>query len=176
MSTWGSEEFNQGREFLREKILSHLNSNLNNMPTHEEKIAEIRAACIKVNPEIVELKFGCLVQRMADPAILDMVVEIKSGVHYPHWVTLRREGVVGLFSWECNTSEIETWKISGRPIRLSDVLKTIDNGILSCLVSYKGEFYFEIEQPHWTGIRWDLSQDDLSLQSPETITFIHSLI
>lgn len=138
------------------------------------KLETIRAACIKANPEIVELKFGCEVSYEGWECILLDVPRQNPAM----WVlaqskTLPDEETDGeVYIPDC--------EIIGRPIRLADVLLAIGKD--------EKDIYFKNSDttiPKWkiihsditgSSIGWNLLKDDLTLQSDETIDFLSTLI
>ncbi len=92
--------------------------------THQEQIESIRAACIKVNPEIQPPFF----------------------THPSH----------------------------GRPIRLADVLLAIDTHVQFAFYFQNGDFIRYHDDKRLA--HYDLRADDLTLQSPETITFLSEIL
>ena len=119
--------------------------------TKEQKIEEIRKKAILVNPEIVELKFGC---------------EIK---YDNKNVRLVRQGFTGNWLLETGLSvDISDYKIIGRPIRLADVLLAIMR---------KSDYNNPTRNETFDLIRlWNCADDNLENQSEEMITFIHELL
>lgn len=122
---------------------------------------------MRVNPEIVELKFGCEVHVRYDNGL-----PIAAGASYEYgramFLSFHRQNIelfydggrVGVF----NRREIE---IIGRPIRLNDVLLAA------------GADGIGTKTPHdLIGILvlWDYWQDDLTEQSNETIAFLADLL
>lgn len=148
--------------------------------THLETI---RTACIKANPEIVELKFGCEV-------LWNMSAnEFRGNSLRKSFVLDRIGGVIYLFTegWSHTdnlTSRTATvleddLKIIGRRIRLNDILLAIAKsgkfyeGASGQTVN---EFIFSDINPNPTVIVWNLLKDDVSLQTPETQEFIYNLL
>ncbi len=75
------------------------------------------------------------------------------------------------------------YKIQGRPIRLADVLLAI--GKTNCpkhktfshlALDMYGEFYDSDKNQAKVLATWNLRQDDLTLQNPATIDFLHSIL
>jgi hypothetical protein len=151
----------------------------------------IRRACIKANPSILELKFGCEVERF--------VGEIDTFVKLACWrdknvAVFYRKSKNGkvdqLFNFEPTDDEIQNWKILGRPIRLSDVLLALQKANKNISIQDYGCFMWfgnpdkndpcEIEG--WNEIfgdkriTWDLKNDNLESQSEETIKFLANLL
>ena len=74
----------------------------------------------------------------------------------------------------------EPYKILGRPIRLADVLLALWEKRIKPLegwlfVDIQGQFISGIDLEE-KGIFWNLKEDDLSKQSPETIKFLTELL
>ena len=133
-----------------------------------EKIETIRQTCIKANPEIVELKFGCeaIVMFGAEPYRLKLIYQKPIGT----WVTLQShtEDPRTYFHriWTLKKTEVvnEKTTIVGRTIRLADVVlaqKEINNDPipLAQIIAY-----------------WNLRTDDLTQQSSECIDFLYDLL
>lgn len=127
-------------------------------------LQKIREACIKANPEIVELKFGCEVRLKVrgDQGVIIEALRIPSN------------GPRGFVYWNKDMGEVrvlfaDDFEILGRPIRLADVLLAIDT---------QGKSHHEVNGDECflcSGL-WNLRQDDLSLQSEETLNFIASTL
>jgi len=121
------------------------------MPLTNEKIEAIRMACIAVNPEIVELKFGCVYRCK------------KKG--YGHCLTipmLTKDGPVKRNTEGEFVRDEYIKEIIGRPIRLADVLN-INRYISDLNVLAIVRF-------------WNLGNDNLLNQNIDTIDFIYDLI
>ena len=149
----------------------------------------ITKAVHKAVPEILELKFGCELLREEHP-----------GRHYK---------VIEDLGWGANTNKIwinsvpfgsmdlpreiekdiitdrngEKWRILGRPIRLADILETIEKTLEDCVVNTQGHLLELKSQTETglithegTGIYWNLLNDDLTQQSPETLEFLAKLL
>lgn len=132
-----------------------------------DKIEAIRQACIKANPQIVELKFGC-----------DFEWKGQGGDKGKFLGTTREGRFILFFSKQSESHDEELFKkhceIIGRPIRLADVLyvnrsKKFPGAANNMTL---------LERPIATDIvaNWNLLKDDLTLQSEETIDFIHNLL
>jgi len=146
----------------------------------QEKIEAIRQACIKANPGIVELKFGCEIEttRMNIKGEKYMVVSYnvvnKRGIY--DQLTVIKEGRVHskTFGNVCNNGVLDfKFEIIGRKIGLADVLHTIAKTPITktiTSVSKQGSWIKSVV------IKWNLLKDDITLQSEETINFIHSLL
>lgn len=154
-----------------------------------KQIEHIRKACIEANPEIVELKFGCEIEqplksagyrvgRIASFSGSDDGTDTTSYYHV-------------MFGMSVDKVYVNEFKIIGRPIRLSDVLLAVKQEDLNLenkfKKDYKGHppikykiFYqfmqsitkYEIDG----GEFWNLKDDNLEHQTPETIAFIFNLL
>lgn len=139
------------------------------MKTREQKLADIREACIKVNPEIVELKFGCQ---------LDL-----AGFHCTivnAWPKHKRYLVINLTEpktkWytEGQLKYTQAFKIIGRDVKLSDLLYTIKSICLS--VDGRDEYAEAYNSKNELVRFWNLLKDSLNDQSDECVDFIYSLL
>lgn len=114
---------------------------------------KIKEACIKANPEIMELKVGCEVMYGDD-------------LKEPCKVTLGNPYIVEnneVFNPWNRDDTSDLFEILGRPIRLADVLLVI----------------FQAQQQRETVkivLFWNLKDDNLEHQSEETLAFIASLL
>ena len=151
------------------------------MKTRQEKIEDIRQACIKANPSILDLEFGCK-------------VKIDGGFVRDIWDVSREndddcDEITGVLTAADNIgmamfSTVNDIKIIGRPIRLADVLYMLNHKeIYDTSISQSG--YFE-QWRRLPGKKWNLDSDDrynwnllddnLEHQSDDTVSFIHQLI
>lgn len=125
----------------------------------DQQLQLIREKCIEANPEIVELKFGCVVKYSSK---INMTC-----FHYGVDTSEYGNGNVGWYFIKEDGGRyfdsMPNFPIIGRPIRLSDVL-----------LAMKAKIYHSFVD--MDGIIWNLKQDDLTLQSPECIEFIYSLL
>lgn len=162
-------------------------------PMTNTKYQAVREAVIAANPEIMELKFGCRVE-----AIYGLLSNSKGMICEGD----PNEGIVishdfSLFDCyrttqhrEIDTAlifhEKEKFKILGRPIRLADVMIALAQIVLPddeflCVfpegfICHKREASDDNNEYVIKNARWIFRQDDLSLQSPETIDFLHSVL
>lgn len=144
--------------------------------TREQKIEAIRAWCVKANPDIVKLEFGCKVTKKRGSGNIYMAI----GEPYA------LDGAIGCLFLPLDSgtnSEIRMIEIIGRDIRLADVLLAMNKiDDYAVLVSVGGNFYKQYigGDGDWytdtLGAYWNLRADNLNNQSDETIDFIHSLI
>lgn len=139
----------------------------------ENEIKFIREVCIKANPEIVELKFGCQLFIQNYYISVTFIVD-KSG-----WVVTEKTQYpleyLGSSGGEnlINFGKEHIQEIIGRSIRISDVLLAIGEANKPMTVNVLG---YMKEWTHQKDATWDLKQDDLSLQSKETIEFLYELL
>jgi hypothetical protein len=131
-----------------------------------EKLEAIRQACIKANPEIVELKFGCQLSLLGRRyAVFGQCLNV--------WqiVSIERD----LFHSTSLPNGADTFGVNaiyGRPIRLSDVLLAMNVQLFKDswdlpVLDYDGSKIIAL---------WNLRKDDLTQQSPETIDFLYDLL
>ncbi len=146
--------------------------------TNEQKLEVIRKACVAANPEIMELKFGCL-------------IKTKDGIqHYGQGLEDSNDGGFRSVDEGCGCCSNNQYydkgqfEILGREIRLADVLLAIQakyqkiNGYVTYLVGSNGTFY---EQEGLCGSHqeldyWNLLKDSLTDQSEECIEFLYNLL
>ena len=123
--------------------------------THQQKLEAVRQACIKANPEIVELKLGCAyrVPKRSEVFVVtsEHVIE-----------TIKGMGV----------------KIIGRPPRLADVMLPI--GRYEDLIHVTCDGWFCVlgtpVNQFFRRAQWNLRKDSLDEQSEETISFLYELL
>ena len=150
-----------------------------------KNLEKIRKACIKANPEIMELKFGCVEKRHyrnlydknGQPEFDTKVMYL--GTTKTQWkdevVFLDDQGKPNM-DYHCSKKEI-----IGRPIQLADVLLALDKkretGSPVWLVASHGEFILweNKKVKERSVIYWNLKKP-LEEQSKETIDFIAELI
>jgi hypothetical protein len=139
-------------------------------PTTKNQIEDIRKACVEANPDILKLEFGCEVEWDGSFFFLQQN---------------KRDAYMFFSPNECDTFCVDLhivdnevcedgFKIIGRPIRLADILVAIskrDTVIYS--IHTDGTF---LTKSGDTGVKYNLPADDITLQSPETISFIHNLL
>lgn len=142
--------------------------------TKDQKIKEIREACIRANPEIVELKFGCKVE--FDKSYCEYTCVGKDEDYYTYW---KDKGDDERHNF--TVSERDGWKpieIIGRDIRLADVLYVIKQNIHEKESRHqlaKVSMSDQVNRLLYTN-RWNLLKDNLEDQSEDTISFIHNLL
>lgn len=137
------------------------------MPSHQEKLAFIRAAAIAANPEIVELKFGCVVKTPPmgisapenDASYFKLIEKDLKG----KWKVVERYG---------HLSESSITEIIGRPITLCDVIQTIKKAGYNSTDEWHKTLGHLVD--YWS-INHDKG-DDLNVKSEGTIDFIHTVL
>jgi len=149
----------------------------------------IRQACIKANPEINELKFGCeLIDKNNQKAHIhgtDLVFASNGDfefyfISYDETVDkiMLWDGENGIYEKEHYQKDYEVdFEVLGRPIRLSDVLLAIykkDNANkTNVYLESDGQF---VINGNFATKYWDLKNDNLELQSENTIKFLANLL
>lgn len=139
---------------------------------NNQKIETIRQACIKANPEIVELKFGCEVETLN----WGKVTITQNGDDYVEYIL--PDGTRGDEDTQIYF-EKEIQNILGRPIRLADVLLAMEGKISNDSLSlhsggYRDFLWYQDEKIQINF--WNLLKDSLSDQSEETINFLYQLL
>lgn len=144
---------------------------------NNDKLEAVRQKCIEANPNIKDLKFGCYFT--VNPS--------HDEIHIASWETIGGNWVSANDAEEYDIGEIE---IIGRKIALADVLLAIQgkhvgiqsNGCFIRLNPFNEEnkyslcdWYSSFEEQYHS-YKWDLKNNDLSLQPQETIDFLHSLL
>lgn len=139
----------------------------------------VREACIKANPEIVELQQGCFVKDFLR-GTLEMLAKYEIAGETPVYdYVFRGEDEVSVAR-----SPRGNWDILGRPIRLADVLLVIGN---KYSIQGSGHFMWYGGQVDegigWNEVWgdgqrrvWNLHRDDLTEQSDETLSFLAGLL
>lgn len=160
-----------------------------NMQTNLEKV---RAAVIASVPEIMELTFGCEIRKVfwyktEKDKKAGNVDWMETGHHeggregvivkdgradfLPMWVDYGDQ-----LDFSIGPNDIVSFEILGRPIRLSDVLRAISSLDLRffdhCHLTLGGTVCLMTGKD----IYWNLTKDDLNLQSQETIDFLAELL
>jgi len=140
---------------------------------------ELVEAIVKAMPEIMELKFGCLVKMhdeisefIQENPLVCMQCECTSGVH------LKMPNQAGSMSPQsfCKHRFEEWFEILGRPITLEDVLRScVDLGISRISSNTVMLWIDDMSGGDIPETEWLLGKP-LSEQSPETISFLHSLL
>ena len=137
----------------------------------QEQIKTIREACIKANPEIVKLKFGCLITfktPFSDTGVYQVLEQTDESISC---VTIEN-GEYRMSHFNKDNIPKYDFEIIGRPIRLSDVLLAIPRSIRERLKIEHSAFGIYVKGHEL----WNLLKDNLEDQSDETISFIHSLL
>jgi hypothetical protein len=148
------------------------------MKTHQQKLEDIRKACVAVNGDITKLQFGCKV------IIKDLDENSEYGSVSLHQDIIIADNLAeedGFWELQCKSNTYECYtsgfEIIGRPITLADVLLAIAEteycsflqiGLTTAdkvLLTAKGGIF----------AYWNLLKT-LDGQSEETVAFIHSLL
>jgi len=141
----------------------------------------IRQACIKANPKIRETKFGCRVQRYADKKIIDTIVKINCKP-FNSQIEFYRQSENKIIILDDPILGMENWIFLGREIRLVDVLLALDINstdkrwnisVSSNLIRIERLGIIEFSD---VVCIWELKNDNLELQSEETIKFLADLL
>lgn len=148
------------------------------------KLETIRAACIAANPSIKNVVSGCKgiarIPESDDTKAQDLEATIidvvEGGLLYIYTHSPLQKGAKSL-SWHTATMFSDSFTPEGRPIRLADVLLTID------AVQMKNLYEKKIIPIPRKGIfgkicdgKWNFFKDDLTQQSEETIDFLYELL
>jgi len=152
------------------------------MTDRQKNLETIRAACIKANPEIVELKFGCRFKfprgsygtLLCDKEWKRAKFLVALPQLPPHYDELR---------WD----DMEDVEIIGRPIRLADVLLAMETAKGSHHVAVRNDGGILVREGN--GITsnwslqwrnpfpvWNLRADNLEEQSDECVAFLAGLL
>lgn len=145
--------------------------------TKQTNLKKLRQVIIKEIPEIVELKFGCEVIYKEDGENKDkhyiclgstgMMTDIHQGC-YGYYDFKEKDKKTGDESLSLIHHRWHTgykMKIIGRKITLADVLRVVKK-------IYPNRIYETYATVEW----WDLSKNDLNLQSKPTIDFLSKII
>lgn len=139
----------------------------------------VREACVKANPQIMEMAFGCEVQGIgALGGFMKWRYAGKlSASGMEAWSLISQTGSKENAEKVIGNDELK-YEILGRPIRLADVIHTImcnhesDN---IRLFSDIGEVEFDDGLRKKTA-KWNLLKDDLRNQSEPTLSFLVGLL
>ena len=144
--------------------------------TTKENIQKIRKACIKANPEIVQLKEGCEIEVLEDISVdsYRLIAPFKAKVieYSVEYFGEPDETPIQYASKDRHSFSISAveYKVIGRPIRLADVLLVIE-GVDFATDSKRKDVIGNLAWGHWI-----FSRDDLEEQSETTIDFIAGLL
>lgn len=147
----------------------------------ENNIKKIREACIAANPSIKDLEVGSIAfspvtkgKEMVYIGCYPDVSEWGNGEYMYKFAYYTKGGYEAM-----NLDGIE---IIGRPIRLADVLLAINSSTPTdtayAITESGGFLQIGDSSSIWERLdfHWNLLKDDLTLQSPETISFIAELL
>jgi len=141
-----------------------------------DKIQFIRQKCIEANPEIVELKFGCLLRNKASGYISGIYLgydsttnnSLVSKLDGGYMWQFKALGNMRIGDWtptEMGKHGLSDWSIVGRPIHFADVALAIEEAH-----ELSGNRAGELIST------WNLRKDSLEDQSPDTIQFLYELL
>lgn len=133
-----------------------------------EKLETIRQACIKANPSILNLEFGCEIKYDGFEGKITNVKEVHPFMVSFDWYDYRgfSSSVYDVYKSGLN--------ILGRKIGLADVLLAIENiDARIKLNRHSSEVKVFASATMFT---WDCSKDDLTQQSEETINFLYEVL
>ena len=155
-------------------------------------LTRVHAAIVKVCPDVLELKMGCKIILDGDRHTVlyyDRGGKSFDGEHteyYGQMLELHsdKNGEVCKYGHEDEDYEmpkLSELQILGRPITLADVLRAIDNCNSDNPPALTAEGQFcqydpENGEMHLTGEYWNLKNDSLDAQSPETISFLEGVL
>lgn len=146
----------------------------------KDKLEAIRQKCVKANPKIAELTFGCELAVGDSGRRRFFTGENKEDSEW-FFVELDQVGCEDEYYYREGPSEdINKAIIIGRPIHLADILVAID--VDQKVKSINNLEYLSNEMEHLWSVakglihKWNLRQDDLEKQSPETIDFIANVL
>jgi len=126
----------------------------------KEKEEQLRQKIIEAVPEILELKFGCIIKRESAK-----ITEIVIGEPFSPSICTGCLFVPVLKGKSWGNPEVRTIKIIGRPIQLADVLRAVEKKIGGRKPSYETDVLCV----------WDLPKD-YDQQSDETKVFLYNLL
>jgi hypothetical protein len=143
-----------------------------------ELIEQIREKCVAVNPKILAIEPGCLVENLEEGGV-EIVVRTNLDMPKPEVYTDKTWPLYQAAYRFAEGSHLEgyVYRIIGRPIRLADVLLAMDEFMhpnAQMLVTTSGEFDDCVHSTFQA--KWNLREDDLTKQSPETIAFISKVL
>ena len=124
--------------------------------TTQEQIQFIREKAIKANPDILKLKFGCLV--CTEDNMIHFVLG-KEAYSEAIYTVIHSNDFAKLHKYRLTPSK---YAIIGRDIRLADVLYIVNT--------------IDYLQKDNVVCMWNLLKDSLDEQSPDTIDFIYNLL
>lgn len=145
--------------------------------THLEQLDAVKKKVIEVMPDIMKLEFGCEVRVHCGGS--KRVFEIEKYVGEPIFVL--EEGQKDYFRnhLEMRIPKDSIVEILGRKIGIADILLAIPDEYKRVLVfgHYSGDRITDFHARILDVLSlWKKENDDLSLQSPETIHFLFNLL
>lgn len=147
------------------------------MPSHQQKLEEVRQAVIRAVPEIVELKEGCVV--------------LVGNAKWPHTIYGEEDGVYSAYLnkpfpdeelkanafYDCEFEKGAIGlEILGAPIQLADVLRAMEDPSI-VIEAATGQFGSITPEGVYIGGHpiWNLSKP-LEDQLEEVVSFIHKIL
>lgn len=132
--------------------------------TRQNLLSDIRAQCVKANPEILKLEFGCEV--LVEDEVMVATHWNTSNDTLDVYAPKRAEALHHTFNLYP-----KEWEIIGREIRLADVLLAIDFGVQV----YSDHARVDMKSANLLEA-WNLSRDSLTDQSTPTLQFLHDVL
>lgn len=159
--------------------------------TRQDQLTAIRTACINANPDIDE---GVTMVQVGSRVVFSLKA-LEAGIKHRTVagtvVGESRDKTCWRVKWPTTTNQAQNYAkeflvpmtIAVRPIRLADVLLTISGKSYRPEAALKNRYHITangifvdyLTRPTNTGVFWNLRQDDLALQSNETISFLADL-
>lgn len=143
------------------------------MTLSQSQYSELKNKIVEAVPEIMELKFGCEAVFIPDNGGASANAII-AWIQDDNFVT---DNVL------VDSGEYTLHKIIGRPIRLADVLRALqeapyekDYPFIELNPTYYGKDEMRISYKRDGACLWDLSKDSLDDQSDETKQFLYDLL
>lgn len=148
--------------------------------TRATALRAVREAVIKAVPEILELKFGCVVNNFLKGTAVILKVHKYEGESDCYDVAYYE-----LPEMVVERTPFNNWEILGRPITLADVLLAIG------FVQKRSSYYCEVGTGRFikskkidldtskdtdTGIYWNLRKDSIEEQEDSTLSFLAELL
>jgi hypothetical protein len=142
--------------------------------TRDQQLEAVRAACIRANPEITELKFGCEVLRRSETTY-HVINPLGWGANDRKcWLNSVPFGDMPIELEKDLVQNGGEFEIVGRAIRLADVLLAIgkDGRVEYAMAAHDG---LQI-RVGYDAVYWNLRKDDLAEQSDECVAHLAHLL
>lgn len=139
------------------------------MLTTQEKIQEIKKACIAANPAILDLVFGCEVT--SDKGEKVTIINKGRDIDGSWFSFLDKENLI-------TTDEVVGGvnEILGRPIHLADILLAVKAYKIKLDFDTRSQPFLFITDWKERTVIWNLLKDDLNLQDTAMIDFLYHLL